>query len=413
MNNLFRNEAIVSKTSKYHEDEILIDTRIIVLYTTGLVLVLISAALCISFGEYAKKSEVTGYLFPSNGILKVSSPKNGVIEKVFFKEGDYVKKGDTVLLEDVSSISESGRTAEKLKEYNNQRLILENSNLAMRKITNELEIQKQTTSIESKQKQIKLKNLQVSNIRDAIKILEKIKYRDEILNSQGYASNEEVEIATKNLNDKKAELDQLEETIEQLGESLSLDILKEKQVMTQNKNDENKIIDNIYNVKSQATNLDEQNKIKVLASDSGVLTDLTVNTGSQANDGKVLFTIVPSNSKLVAYLYVPSSAIGFIKAGNAVQLRYDAFPYQKFGMQSGRVSAVSKTSVPTNELPFPIASDEPLYLLTVELENQYIYAYSDKINLSPGARLKADVVTERRKIWEWIIEPLLIARHGL
>jgi membrane fusion protein len=40
---------------------------------------------------------------------------------------------------------------------------------------------------------------------------------------------------------------------------------------------------------------------------------------------------VPSGARLLAHLYAPSSAVGFLRADQPVLLRYDAFPYQKYG----------------------------------------------------------------------------------
>ena len=51
--------------------------------------------------------------------------------------------------------------------------------------------------------------------------------------------------------------------------------------------------------------------------------------------GAILFNIVPSSSRLQANLYAQSRAFGFINRGQAVKLKVDAFPYQKFGLIRG------------------------------------------------------------------------------
>ena len=77
--------------------------------------------------------------------------------------------------------------------------------------------------------------------------------------------------------------------------------------------------------------------------------------------------IVPAGEKLEAQLFGPSRAIGFIRAGQRVLLRYEAFPYQKFGQYEGVVAEVSRTAINPAELTqlsgltSLLAADEPVY----------------------------------------------------
>jgi membrane fusion protein len=124
-------------------------------------------------------------------------------------------------------------------------------------------------------------------------------------------------------------------------------------------------------------------------------------------------TIVPDQAELEANLYVPSSAAGFVKVGAQVLIRYEAYPYQKFGIQEARVTSISRTSVNADELPFPVKTDEPLYLITAELAKETITAFGREEQLQAGAKFQADLVLEDRKLWEWAIEPLIAAKQSL
>jgi len=107
--------------------------------------------------------------------------------------------------------------------------------------------------------------------------------------------------------------------------------------------------------------------------------------------------------------------VGFVRPQQAVQLRYQAFPYQKFGHHGGRVLQVSRTPLQAAELaglPLPeamkdTATAEPLYRITVVLEQQAVQAYGRPHALAPGMQLDADVMLDRRRLIEWIFEPLL------
>ena len=122
---------------------------------------------------------------------------------------------------------------------------------------------------------------------------------------------------------------------------------------------------------------------------------------------------------LQAHLYAPSHTAGFVRPGQTVYLRYAAYPYQKFGLYAGRITAVSSTPFAPNELPPNLAqqllsqagSNQALYRINVQLADQSIRAYGEDVALKPGLTLEADVLQERRKVWEWVLEPVLAARQ--
>jgi len=122
---------------------------------------------------------------------------------------------------------------------------------------------------------------------------------------------------------------------------------------------------------------------------------------------------------MLAQLYAPSSAVGFVRPGQAVQLRYQAYPYQRFGQQKGQVLQVSRTPLAASELArlaLPAAlsqgpTSEPLYRITVQLERQSVEAEGQEQALAVGMQLDADVLLERRRLIEWIFEPLLSLAH--
>ncbi len=90
-----------------------------------------------------------------------------------------------------------------------------------------------------------------------------------------------------------------------------------------------------------------------------------------------------------AQLYAPSRTAGFVHAGQSVYLRYPAYPYQKFDLHTGRITSVPDTPFAANELP---------------------------PNLAPQLMAQAgstEALQERRKVWEWVPEPLLTARTQL
>lgn len=152
---------------------------------------------------------------------------------------------------------------------------------------------------------------------------------------------------------------------------------------------------------------------------SGIISSPLVKVGQSVKAGEAILIVLPRDGALEANIWVPSRAIGFITLGDMVQLRYQAYPYQKFGYQKGYVATISRAAIDNRELStFPgylASSDgETFYRVTVRLAEQTVKAYGKPEKLKPGMALHADILGEKRRLIEWIFDPLysLTGRHG-
>ena len=142
---------------------------------------------------------------------------------------------------------------------------------------------------------------------------------------------------------------------------------------------------------------------------AGTVAAILVEPGQVVASGATLLTLLPEGSPLQAHLFAPSRSVGFIRAGQEVLLRYPAFPFQKFGSHRARVLSVSRTAIAPAELGFAPSdgSREPLYRVKVALEAQTVAAYGRAEPLQAGMQVEADVLLDRRRLIEWVFEPLL------
>ena len=99
-----------------------------------------------------------------------------------------------------------------------------------------------------------------------------------------------------------------------------------------------------------AAEQDAEQRLVVRAPQSGTVSTLLAEPGQSVSPASALATLVPEGAVLQAQLFAPSSAIGFVQPGQAVRLRFEAFPYQKFGQQPARVLQVSRTPLAASEL---------------------------------------------------------------
>lgn len=131
---------------------------------------------------------------------------------------------------------------------------------------------------------------------------------------------------------------------------------------------------------------------------SGRVAALPVTKGQSIRPQELAIALLPEGGLLEEELFVPTRAAGFIREGQNVQVQFEAFPFQKFGVAQGTVAAASKTIFEPTELPVNLGLAEPVYRVVVGLEDQQVDAYGEKFPLQAGMTLKADIVQEKRKL---------------
>jgi membrane fusion protein len=169
---------------------------------------------------------------------------------------------------------------------------------------------------------------------------------------------------------------------------------------------------NMATTEQELAEAEARREIVVPAPQDGTVTAILIEQGGHANVSAPLLSIVPAGASLEAHLYSPSRAVGFLRPGQHVLLRYQAYPYQKFGHYEGVLASVSRSAVNPGELPpqlagvttAEVAGAEPVYLITVRLARQTVTAYGRQVDLQPGMQLEADIALETRRLYEWVLD---------
>ena len=131
----------------------------------------------------------------------------------------------------------------------------------------------------------------------------------------------------------------------------------------------------------------------------GRITSLLATTGMSVQAQQPLLAMLPDSAALQVELQVPSRAMGFIAEGQQVTLRFDAFSYQKFGVQQARIVRVAGTPVVTE-------NGQSFYRVLAQPAQQGMAAYGQQQPLRPGLRVSADIRIDERTLLEWLLEPL-------
>jgi len=87
-------------------------------------------------------------------------------------------------------------------------------------------------------------------------------------------------------------------------------------------------------------------------------------------------------------------------------LRYDAFPYERYGTFKGELQNISQSVVAPNQLRNSLTNNEPVYQATVKLDQQFVSAYGQQIKLTPEMTLTADIQLDTVPLYRLLLEPI-------
>ncbi|SAK74175.1 HlyD family secretion protein [Caballeronia ptereochthonis] len=172
----------------------------------------------------------------------------------------------------------------------------------------------------------------------------------------------------------------------------------------------------------------ERQDTTVSAPKGGVVTFSGLVAGRMLTANDVALVIATKNEgPLRAALSIPSRRRGFVREGQIVRLKFDAFPYAKFGTYEARIDSISGTTVlpasppsppgtpgapdPSEETAGPKEADGD-YLAWATLRGNTFDFEGQRFAILPGMRATASIVVERRTIAEWVLAPLFRMLRG-
>jgi membrane fusion protein len=407
---LFRTEALTDYQTHWLGTVLLTPRRMDHLFTIGAILAVGAIVVLLVFGGFTRKARVNGWLVPQQGLVRVFAPQPGVVTGLYAREGAQVRKGDRLIK--LSSELESAALGATQAQIALRLTELSDSLRKQRTEDQQLLVQQQHTYAErlaALRKEIMQIGHDIGIMNDRVELAEQSAVVNRTLRAQGYLSRPQLELVEADRLEQHERLGSLQrQQIELQREEVTLaGELKDLPVKTQAEIAE--IDRKLAAAEQELAQAEARREIVVTAPQDGIVTAILVEQGGHANVSAPLFSVVPVGANLEAHLYGPSRAVGFVHPGQHVLLRYQAYPYQKFGHYEGVVVSVSRSAVSPGELTAPLAGItgvEPVYRITVRLMRQTVHAYGREITLQPGMQLEADIALERRRLYEWVLDPL-------
>lgn len=157
--------------------------------------------------------------------------------------------------------------------------------------------------------------------------------------------------------------------------------------------------------------------LELKAPQEGIVKDLATHTlGSVVAPGTVVMTLVPAGDALLAEVWVTHLDAGLVEAGQLARLKLTAYPFQQYGLLSGRVKHISPdASEPAEQRNAKTAgiADQPAssFRALIALPEPYIEAQQKRYRLSPGMQVNAEIKLGTRTVLQYLLSPVQKTLH--
>lgn len=162
-------------------------------------------------------------------------------------------------------------------------------------------------------------------------------------------------------------------------------------------------------LKEQLQKAGKRHQLVVLTapSDAVVLEIAKLSPGSVAKGAEALFTLVPLGDALEAEVQIESNDVGYVKRGDLVHVKLDAYPFQLHGTLEGRLQTISEDAFRRDSGSGGSAG--AYYLGRIRLTKTRLDRMSSSARLLPGMTVNAEILVGKRSVISYLLWPLMKA----
>ena len=357
---------------------------------------------------------------------KVQNFEGGIVSEILVKEGDLVQKGDALLKienKQYSSIYEKNvfeidelKIKEKrlFAEANDKEYVLEKDEISKKEYALYLSNKEQLDS------KIRILDEQlVQKIKEKDELYSKIKYLNnsyelinqeknvlEPLNEKGIVSKVELLKLRREANSIKDELEASKLGLSRLDSTISEYKNRINESKQEFKNTAQKELNDITSKLNQSAKqnqgLEDQVKRTLIVSPvTGYIKKLNINTiGGSVQPAMDLVEIVPKEENLLIETKIKPEDIAFLKPGLKASIKFTAYDFAIYGSLDGEIEKISPDSTTTEK-------DETYYYIYIKTEKNYLGSKEKALNIIPGMRGSADIITGQKSILTYLLKPII------
>jgi len=147
-------------------------------------------------------------------------------------------------------------------------------------------------------------------------------------------------------------------------------------------------------------NIDKDNFLLIVAPVDGVVTDVTsTQPGDKIQANTPLGGIAPKNARPVLKIEIAEQDRAFLREGLPVKLKFNAFPYQRYGLINGTLEYISPATKPAPQ------TRKPVYEGRVKLERDHYLVGETRYPLRYGMTATAELIVRERRLIDLALDP--------
>ncbi|MDN0089243.1 HlyD family secretion protein [Yersinia nurmii] len=411
---IFRKEVLDNQKARWNGKALLIKgVSPWIVLTVSIAIILMLIAL-LTLGEYTRRINITGEVITESHAINLFSPQQGFITQSLVSVGQSVKKGQQIYQIDISRVTDSGNVSGK-NMASIEKQIIELDNLVQRVKENKLSIamnleQQIAQNSHAYQESLKLIEASKKGMAEMQRTLDNYQeYQRKGLISKDQLANQRAIFYQQ----------------QNAYQSLYRQSMQENTQLTTLRTEKNIRLADFDNQISQYQyqRIDLQRQL-TLAESSGVLVinapidgkieSLSVTPGQMVNLGDSLAQLTPKERKQYRLvLWIPTSSAPYVMAGDRINIRYDAFPFEKFGQFSGHIISISAVPASSQEMStynnIPKGANRNIgtayYKTLVAMDDQSLLYQGRQLKLSNGLTAQATIFMEKRPLYKWMFSP--------
>jgi membrane fusion protein len=412
---LFRPESLLSRQQTWLGSIQVMQPVSLRWLTFGVLATVLAVGTLLFFGEYTRKARLTGVLVPDRGLIRIVPPAAATVLRVLVHEGQVVHAGEMLVTLRVDSPSLNPASQLGLQQTFDARTRSLDEATRQTVVLKDARERALAERLDALKRELVQLDAQALLQQQRLTLSEKALARLESLGGENFVSPAQVQVKAEELLGLKAEgaaIARQRESLQRERTGLEADRREVPLQAAQRLGEIERDRASIAEAAARADVDAATRQLAVRAPTDGVVTALLAQPGQAVTKEVALASLTPAGAQLQAQLYAPSSALGFIQPAQPVLLRVQAFPYQKYGLQSARVLQVAQSPMQAAELATVPLEGKPadaglMYRVTVALDHQQVMVGAQPHALLAGMQLEADVLLERRRLIEWLFEPLL------
>lgn len=361
-------------------------------------------ALWLYFGKVDIVVTARGKVIPDGEIKIIQPLETGVVKNILVNEGQFVKKGQTLIEIDTSTTQPQLLSLKANLDYINTERKRLNGEFVQNTQNSYTQNELSKSAYADLNNQLAAKNHEIKRLNEEVK-----NYRKQLsLNLEKERRMQEVSdiIAGNDLDRVRSENMDYRSRIASLNEQIRV-VQKEADYIRTNFRTQNLTL--LADRDKQANELEanikeiefKKQQQNIISPVDGYVNTMLIHTiGGVVTPAEKVISVVPADSPLIIKASVPDKDIGFVKKGMPVQVKIDTYDFQKYGMIEGIVKKVSKDSVEDEKqgLIYDVYITPVTKSLTVDGKEQPV---------AIGMGLSAEIKTGKRRIIEFFIYPIV------